>query len=88
MSISSTVRFGGRDVERPPPPLSFSHPFLPRPFANADWFFLVCETPIVTQDLEEGTTTLFMRRSEMPLPDGCWDSYLEVTRQGASGSPP
>ncbi|CZT18272.1 uncharacterized protein RCC_04117 [Ramularia collo-cygni] len=46
------------------------------------YIFYFCETPILTDDDMESTTTLFMRRSEVNLPEGCWDTTFSTTRQG------
>ncbi|KAI5363208.1 hypothetical protein Slin15195_G105880 [Septoria linicola] len=46
------------------------------------YVFYYCETPLVTDDEFETTTTLFMRRTEVPKPEGCWDTTFSVTREG------
>lgn len=47
---------------------------------------VVCKTPILTDDFYETEDTLFMRRTEVCLPEGCWDTGLDITRQGLGGN--
>lgn len=48
------------------------------------FIYVVCETELMTDDPLESTTALFMRRSEVSQPEGCWDTTLITTRQGLS----
>lgn len=51
----------------------------------ADFECVVCKMPILTDDYYESEDTLFMRRSEVSLPEGCWDTTLGITSQGMGG---